>query len=567
MKTSEDSASGADRTRLTRLTRLNRRRLLRASGLAGGSAMVAGLAPWRRSSARGALAVNDCSPAGGSLPAGITSVMQKPRYAKSTWHLLVVDLATGKTVYELDPDKMALTASVRKLFSVGLALTQLGTDHRFTTPVYRQGTVDDQGVLTGDLILVAAGDLTLGGRLNDDGSIAYTDFDHNDANGLGTAILPPQDPLQGLDSLARQVRASGITTVSGKIAVDDRLFESFRVLNGNLLISPIMVNENMIDVTVTPSRVGQPAAVTWRPETGAFRVEDNVTTAAAGTPSTVSLSGDSLVTCVGTADCAGTIEGDIPVDFEAPLSGRPESVQTFRIEDPVAFARIAFIEALERAGVTVKTSSALANPTDALPAANSYAPQNRVAEFISPPYSEYAKLILKVSLNLGANLSLMLFGLAHGQRTIADALAVERQTLVSRMGIEGDAFDFPTNGSGSPDSQATARATVQMLTEMGKSTVGSLYKASLPVLGVDGSLANSGVTMPARGHVFAKTGTTLDENGLKAQNLAGYIDSRNGRQLAFAIFVNDAGPIEQISDVAEVFEDEAAIANAIYEAS
>jgi len=30
--------------------------------------------------------------------------------------------------------------------------------------------------------------------------------------------------------------------------------------------------------------------------------------------------------------------------------------------------------------------------------------------------------------------------------------------------------------------------------------------------------------------------------------------------------VNDAGPIEQISDVSEVFEDEAAITNAIYEA-
>ena len=83
---------------------------------------------------------------------------------------------------------------------------------RFTTPVYRQGTVDDKGVLTGDLILVPAGDLTLGGRLNDDGTIAFTDFDHNDANNLGTAILPPQDPLHGLDSLARQVRASGITT-------------------------------------------------------------------------------------------------------------------------------------------------------------------------------------------------------------------------------------------------------------------------------------------------------------------------------------------------------------------
>lgn len=565
METSEDSASGADRTRL------NRRRLLRASGLAGGAAIAVGagvgLAPSRHTSADSAtpVPVSGCTPADGSLPTGITDVMKKPRYAKSTWNLLVVDVESGETVYELSPDQMALTGSVRKLFSVGLALTQLGPDHRFTTPVYRQGTVDDKGVLTGDLILVAAGDLTLGGRLKDDGTIAFTDFDHNDANNLGTAILPPQDPLHGLDTLARKVRATGITTVSGQIAIDDRLFDSVRVPNQKLLITPIMVNENMVDVTITAAQVGQPAAVTWRPETGAFHVAGNVTTAA-GTPSTVPLSGDAQVTCIGTADCAGTIEGTIPVDYKAPLSARPESVQTFRIEDPASFARIAFIEALERAGVTVKTSSALTNPKDALRAAGAYAPESRVAEFISPPYSEYVKLILKVSLNLGANLSLMLFGLAHGQRTITDALAVERQTLIGRMGIDGDAFDFPTNGSGSPDSQATARATVQMLAEMGKSAGGSVYKAGLPVLGVDGSLAHSGVTMPAKGHVFAKTGTTLDETGLKAQNLAGYIDTKNGRHLAFAIFLNDGGPIEQISDVSEVFEDEAAITNAIYEA-
>ena len=55
---------------------------------------------------------------------------------------------------------MALTGSVRKLFSVGLALKHLGADHRFTTPVYRRGPVDNQGVLAGDLILVADGDLT-----------------------------------------------------------------------------------------------------------------------------------------------------------------------------------------------------------------------------------------------------------------------------------------------------------------------------------------------------------------------------------------------------------------------
>jgi D-alanyl-D-alanine carboxypeptidase/D-alanyl-D-alanine-endopeptidase (penicillin-binding protein 4) len=100
---------------------------------------------------------------------------------------------------------------------------------------------------------------------------------------------------------------------------------------------------------------------------------------------------------------------------------------------------------------------------------------------------------------------------------------------------------------------------------MAASDVAAYYRAALPRLGVDGSLAHTGVDMPARGHVYAKTGTTIDQSGLKAQNLAGYIDARGGRQLAFALFLNDAGPIQSISDVTGVFEDEAAIANAIYE--
>ena len=85
------------------------------------------------------------------------------------------------------------------------------------------------------------------------------------------------------------------------------------------------------------------------------------------------------------------------------------------------------------------------------------------------------------------------------------------------------------------------------------------------MLGVDGSLAHSGTDLPARGHVFAKTGTTLADGQLKAQNLAGDVQARSGRRLAFAVYVNDAGPIASIEDVAGVFDDEAAITNVIYE--
>jgi PBP4 family serine-type D-alanyl-D-alanine carboxypeptidase len=494
-------------------------------------------------------------------------VMGKARYAGTTWSLLVVDLSSGETVYALDPDQRALTGSVRKLFSVGLALDQLGADRRFTTPVYRTGAVDGQGALNGDLILVAAGDLTLGGRLAADDSIAFTDFDHNDANNLGTAILTPQDPLHGLDSLARQVRAAGIQRVAGDVVVDDRLFQSFRVPNQNLLVTPIMVNENMVDVTIAPTTPGAAASVGWRPHTGAFAVDARVATTAPGTPDTVALSGGGRVECVGAAGCAGAVDGDIPVGFRAPLSGRPDLVQTFRIEDPAAFARIAFIEALRRAGVTLAASPLGANPAAKLPPADSYAADDRVAQFVSPPYAGYARLILKVSLNLGANLSLMLFALAHGKRTIADALAVERQTLIDRFGLQPDSFAFPTNGSGSPDSQASPRAVVRFLTAMAGSDVAEVYRNSLPILGVDGSLAGSGDGLPAKGHVFAKTGTTVAEGALKAQNLAGYIEAKSGRPLAFALFLNDGGPLQSIADIADVLEDEAAIVNAIYEAN
>jgi len=496
------------------------------------------------------------------LPRSISQVMHKPRYAKASWSLLVTDLASGKTIYALDADRKSFTGSVRKLFSVGVALNRLGPDHRFRTPIYRSGAVDSSGALAGDLILVAAGDLTLGGRLTPRGTVQFTDFDHNDANNLDTAILTPQDPLRGLHDLARQVRAAGIRTVGGDVVVDDRLFEAYRVPNGDLLVSPILVNENMVDVTVTPTRAGQPARVDWRPKTPGFRVTANVMTVAAGKPDDVTLSDKGLVNCVGSSGCAGTVAGTIPVGYKAPLSGSAMFVRTFRIEDPPSFARIAFIQALQRAGVTVRAPLVAPNATDKLTGLT-VQPANRVAEFVSPPYAEDAKLILKVSLNLGANLSLSLFGVDNDARTIDGALAAERKTLVS-MGVAGDEFAFPTNGSGSPDSQAAPRAVVQLLTAMAKGPNAAPYHDGLPILGVDGSLAGTGKNLPAKGHVFAKTGTTLDATGLKAQTLAGYIDAKSGRKLAFALFVNNAGPVKQLDDVAEVFADEASITNVIY---
>jgi D-alanyl-D-alanine carboxypeptidase len=508
---------------------------------------------------------------GGELPEQIRAIMQKARYSEAIWALKVIDVKSGEVIYDLNSQETLLTGSVRKLYSISDALNQLGPDHRFKTPVFRRGEVDPSGDLKGDLILVAKGDLTMGGRDNGNDTVAITDFDHNDANNLGSAILTAPNPLAGLDKLARQVKASGITKVSGDVIIDDRLFKPFRVPNQDLLITPIIINDNRIDVTILPTKAGERARIDFRPHTAAFKITEDVMTVAAGCKTEVKLTQS--------GPHAGLVSGQIATDFVPPLPGVKTLVQTFIVDDPTnikspaslevpaAFARTTFIEALRRTGVTVEAATVASNPLQKLPPPDAYPADTEVAALVSAPYSQYSKLILKISHNLGANLSLILFGLAHGVDTMSNALSVERATLVNRDALDGHGFNFPTNGSGSPDSLASAATTVKLLAFMDGQKTFPFYFKSLPILGVDGSLAEVGIGSPAQGKVFSKTGTYIEDGKIGAQVLAGYIDARSGRRLAYALFVNDAGAISGISDVIGVVEDEAAISTIIQQSN
>src|SRR5262249_6956433 len=149
-------------------------------------------------------------------------------YKHSRWGILAIDMDSKKTIYTHNADMLFAPASVTKLYSCAAAMIALGPDHRFQTPVYRRGEVD-KGILNGDLILVAQGDLTLGGRSLPDGTLAFTNSDHIYANYLTTrAELPATDPLQGLNDLARQVKAAGIRGITGDVLIDDRLFNRER---------------------------------------------------------------------------------------------------------------------------------------------------------------------------------------------------------------------------------------------------------------------------------------------------------------------------------------------------
>jgi D-alanyl-D-alanine carboxypeptidase len=71
------------------------------------------------------------------------------------------------------------------------------------------------------------------------------------------------------------------------------------------------------------------------------------------------------------------------------------------------------------------------------------------------------------------------------------------------------------------------------------------FKAAMPTLGKDGTLAAIQVNSPGAGKVFAKTGTYGSFDPLNrrqlihGKGLAGYFTSKSGREIAFAIYVNN----------------------------
>jgi D-alanyl-D-alanine carboxypeptidase/D-alanyl-D-alanine-endopeptidase (penicillin-binding protein 4) len=473
------------------------------------------------------------------LTAKIDAVITGPNYKHSHWGILVVDAESGRTVYEHNADELLSPASVTKLYTCAAALSALGGDYVFETPVYRRGEMAD-GTLKGDLILVGSGDLTLGGRTDAAGKLVFKDHDHIYANWLSTATeVVETDPLAGLKALARQVKESGVREVQGDVLVDDRLFAKSRGSgSGPDVLSPVVVNDNVLDVIVTPAaKAGEPASFQLRPQTDYVQVDGQVETAPEGKPARIAAER------VGPQRFA--VRGQIPVNSK-PL------VRICPVEDPAGFARALFIEALRREGVAVK-ASLYQEPSGELPEKNSYKDLKRVAALRSPPLSEAVKVTLKVSHNLYASTLPLLVAVKNGKRTLPEGMRLERD-LLANLGVDVDSISLESGAGGGNGDRVTPRATVELLQGMAKRPDFADFKAALPVLGVDGTLVDVvGPDSPARGKVFAKTGTFGDADVLndrillRSKALAGVLTTANGRTLYVALFVNDV-PLPQGGD-------------------
>lgn len=484
------------------------------------------------------------------LPQEMQNIMHQPKYAHSIWGLYVKDLETGKVLFDLNSEKLFSPASTTKLFSVAALLHTFGDDYRFKTPIFALGTMKN-GTLEGKLILVAQGDLTMGGRQPDSDTIDFTKMDHIMANEVPGVNLTEEDPLQGMNALAKQVYENGIQEVIGDVQIDDSLFETTE--KRGMVVSPIMINENLIDIVINPSSVGQKADVTWRPQVPGYTVENQVKTVAEKEPLALEIK----------ADASGhhiVVLGTVPM-------GQQDIVRTSSILDPKVFARAALIQALQKQGVKLQIPSEAPAETKPLTADQN---SKQVALWTSPPLSEYGKLILKVSHNLGANLVPLLLASRQGQKTFDQGMRLLGDFTMQEIKLSPDTFVF-IDGAGGNENRLTPQAEVELLTWVHKQNLPQFqrYFEALPILGVDGSLEDFAKKTEAVGKVRAKPGTGVSFNlatekyFLITQALAGYIQGKNGHLFAYMLGVNNS-KMPTIEDIFPIFEDVSQLSNQIY---
>jgi PBP4 family serine-type D-alanyl-D-alanine carboxypeptidase len=469
----------------------------------------------------------------GMLADRIQRIVDRPEFKRAMFGIEFYSLDSSKPIYTLNAEKLFVPGSTTKLLTMGTALELIGADYRFHTRVYRTGGVDGSGTLNGDLVLVASGDPNLSARVRPDGTLAFENEDHAYDSDVHTRAVPG-DPLLIIRELAAQVAAHGIKRISGRVLVDATLFKGGdRELGTDVVMSPIVVNDNLVDLMVGPgARVGAPGVITPAPVTSYVRIVNNVTTGAPGSAPAIDLSDD-------TADASGL--HTVKVKGTTPAGG-PAILYAYRVPDPARFAEVTLTEALRERGVRT-TQRGAPGAVDFKSMRASYTPANMVAEHVSLPLREDVRITLKVSQNLHASMMpRVLKAIRAAGDTAKTGFDLEHDFL-QRAGLDLTGAQQADGAGG--DAHFSPSFVVSYLAYMSQQKDSAIFRGALPVLGKDGTLWNIQPSSPAAGHVFAKTGTFAVYDPLNrrllitGKGLAGYITTADNRHLAFTVYVNN----------------------------
>lgn len=425
-----------------------------------------------------------------TLPPSVLAALERAKIPASAVAVLVTSAQGNAQVPRLAwrTQEAMNPASVMKLVTTYAALDQLGPAATWRTPVYLQGPVRN-GTLHGTLYLQGLGDPTL--------------------------------VVERLWLLLRRVQAQGIQAIEGDIVLDASAFEvpahdpsafdAQPLRPYNVAPSALLLNFQALSMTFVPDPSTGRASISYEPPLAGIRLPSSVPLASGG--------------C---GDWRQHLQADLSQPAQITFSGHYPSAcgeRTWPVSPlpaPVFNARAiqGMWQALGgRVSGQVRSSTVPAGLAPAF-------------EFVSPPLAQVVRDINKYSNNVMAQQVFLTLGLRQaGAGSFEAARGVVQRWWQQRWpDVAPPVLD---NGAGlSREERISAAALGQMLQTAWASPVMPELLASLPIVGIDGTLRRQHQNSAA-GTAHLKSGSLRD-----VMALAGYVHAAQGHRYVVVALVN-----------------------------
>ncbi len=419
----------------------------------------------------------------------------------------VKHLETGQAWYQKDTGRSFIPASNTKIYTTAAALDMLGADFRYETSVWTDGNVQGQ-TLMGNLIVKGSGDPVIGGRFNE-GDI--------------TELF-----RQWADSLSSR----GILSIQGDIIGDDNAFDDQALGYGwqwddldfwyAAETSALSLNDNCIDFALVAQTKNMPASMKWEPMMTTYIQAQNAS-----------------LTVGQEASIREGYSRDLKENTFVLSSQVPEGRTDFEslaVHNPTKYFVHVLREVLLQKGISI---SGKAIDIDELPILPQFEDGFLFSTF-SPALKDIVKVLNKQSQNLYAEQLLKTLAVerpvaGYAKGSAAMGLASARPML-ARAGVDTLHIQL-VDGSGlARQNLVTSEMTTQLLSYMAHhpdEQIRAAFFDSLPIGGVDGTLASRMKGTAAENNVRAKTGTVGN-----ASALSGYVTTASGTPLVFSMMSN-----------------------------
>jgi D-alanyl-D-alanine carboxypeptidase/D-alanyl-D-alanine-endopeptidase (penicillin-binding protein 4) len=420
-----------------------------------------------------------------------TLIDQHPTADRTTVTLKVVDLATGKVLYNRGGNKLLTPASNLKIYTSSAALDLLGPDYTWTTEVLSTAKIKS-GTCNGNLILRSTGDP----MLNTEELAKLADTLVNDhklrvVRGTVTVQSNPrwnQVPLKG----------------PGWMWDDDPDYY-------NMSIQSMMLDFNTLTVTATPSK-------------GAVAVDVTPASAWPTVEVDAQIGGDKPNIKIDRDPFYETIH----VTGKLPANATPVQ-DTITMHDPSRWIAAVFQQMLIDRGVEFRDESMASSSTDTFPLVSQQ----------GQTLTQAIRHFLKVSENAVGEMVLLKLAETQTQEDVTwpTGANVITDWLINTAGLEPGSFRLDDGSGLSRYNLISADSSIKLLTFMKKHKHFDpffdglpTYKVSLPD---DDTWNNTPLKTFEAERVFAKTG------GMSGvSTISGYIQTLDNQWLAFSFLGN-----------------------------